>query len=697
MKRLLKAKSNLSIKVRHAKILFCGTAEAGNTSFINFLKNVKLHECKNVEQSITSKGVIVESKENKWIDLNNQLCIKKLIYQFYSGNAESKRTDMSLDNTTSTLSEETHVERMIASFANPDEGELSETWNILTLLDIGCQPELINMLSAINDCAAVTFVVLNSSEGVNCLDQVVDTMTTKKYRKYEVNYTKGYILKCLLSLIKESPGRKLYFPKLMQHNEHQKPIVSFVAEFSGPLNTPIPDVINALSKKLKCEYIDTLNSDKRLRIWNYDGELLITYNNRLNVSEKSQDEDCAAKTLRSKIFCEVLSQKVPYEIPCTWFILELQLRSEQKVCFSLNEIHTLANNILPDENVDIKEFLTFYHLLGVLLYFEVDSLKEFVITDPQWLYNNLKKLVTCNFAKNTILDDKLDEFRYMGIFHESLLSAFDLDTQGIQNKYFLNLLVHLKVCAPFIKSSDTYYMPTALPICKLCEFEKQSVLQENEFGRQMFYTHDQMRCFKVKPLLIQFDIHTIPRGMFCWIVVQLIEENPEWKLFNNILAPDHDTLYQFNNLVTFRMNNRTHYMSLFDKVYYLEMQVRTKNFQPSSAFFEALNAVNTAIKSICEKFDRCTSDLRYGFLCNCSTPPTEHLTLIPQNISILEPSTLFIPERADCGYKELRLEPSHKVWFTPLKVRYTYTDTYIHRCYVIFSYLRSEGSVVLQL
>ena len=90
--------------------------------------------------------------------------------------------------------------------------------------------------------------------------------------------------------------------------------------------------------------------------------------------------------------------------PLLGFILQLQLRLEQKVCLRLDYVKALSDKIMPsDQKLDESEIeiiLKFYHLLGVLLYFdEVDGMKDFVITDPQWLFANLAKLITCTFKK----------------------------------------------------------------------------------------------------------------------------------------------------------------------------------------------------------------------------------------------------------------------------------------------------------
>ena len=83
-------------------------------------------------------------------------------------------------------------------------------WDMLTILDTGGQPKLINLLPAINTSAAVNFIVLDLSNGVGCLDQpVVAQSSNDNYTEYKTNYTNLHLLKCLLSFIKLSARRKI--------------------------------------------------------------------------------------------------------------------------------------------------------------------------------------------------------------------------------------------------------------------------------------------------------------------------------------------------------------------------------------------------------------------------------------------------------------------------------------------------------
>ena len=77
------------------------------------------------------------------------------------------------------------------------------------------------------------------------------------------------------------------------------------------------DAISALSKKITNDLIRTINNDNSLCIWNYDGEVVIPFDN--TVSEETQHEHRVIKEFRSIIFDDILQEKKPYEIPFPWF------------------------------------------------------------------------------------------------------------------------------------------------------------------------------------------------------------------------------------------------------------------------------------------------------------------------------------------------------------------------------------------
>ena len=95
----------------------------------------------------------------------------------------------------------------------------------------------------------------------------------------------------------------------------------------------------------------------------------------------------------------------------------------------------------------IKEILKFYHSFGILLYFsEVDGMNNYVITNPQWLFLNLTKIIMCKFVNNAddIYDSRVIEEMHKGICSLELLKKLNLYLQDIELESFIKLLLHLQ-------------------------------------------------------------------------------------------------------------------------------------------------------------------------------------------------------------------------------------------------------------
>ena len=199
-------KQGLIIKLRHAKVLICGPSKAGKSSFCRLLRN-KEHEdkCKNTLVA-DAKQLLVSVKVNvthtNWKDLDSNLEIQQLRKRYMHNYKLSKKPNSGYDSlgnsyykshskvvggvTKSELNEsildinsssDTHLkdalllaemkitsdtdiqEPMFNSLASSQTAsevwDLPEVWDILTILDTGGQPEIINLLPTINASTAV--------------------------------------------------------------------------------------------------------------------------------------------------------------------------------------------------------------------------------------------------------------------------------------------------------------------------------------------------------------------------------------------------------------------------------------------------------------------------------------------------------------------------------------------------------------
>ena len=554
-----------------------------------------------------------------------------------------------------------------------DSVDIPETWDLFTLLDTGGQPEFINMLPAINSSTAITFVVLNISDGKDCLNNLVTAQYKCEGYNYDtcnLKYTNIHLLKCLLSSVKVAAVKKdCLHPQIVKQvtkDEHPKPVVCIVGtcadvlkgKFFKNYNKEMLE-INSEVKKL----VDAIDSDDTLVFWcKSDNSFVIPIDN--TIPRKSQNNDFRReiaeeiKRIRENSN-EILQKKAQYEIPISWFILELELRNSDRVCIPLTEVKEICDRIMPlhrkMDMMQIIEVLKFYHLYGMLLYFsEVEGMNNFVITNPQWLFVNLTKIIMCKFksdAKDLFKSHLIKELN-QGICSLELLGKVNLDLQGIELESFLNLLIHIKVIAPvnIMEEENTYFMPTILPPCN-----EKVIFAEKECGQPAAFSLDG-DCIHpyVEPFLIEFTFGTIPRGLFGFLIVQLLQDNPGYKVYGE----NDRVLRRCADLICFYVKP-CWYISLRDKISYLELQVRVIGNE-YSCHNKVLITVTEALKKVCNEFSWPFSNCQYGFLCHEHEGFEEHLTLLPTNSLYTDE----IPKHADCRkQKPTLLSKAHTIWF----------------------------------
>ena len=569
----------LTINVRHAKIIFCGAAKAGKSSFSRLLRNKEHEVIYKSTPAADSQQVLISDKVNvvgtDWINLDSKLEIQHITNRLILKLQDSNKNKLSINNSSKksdivaskdqypvndtqenkqavTDSEVTGTDIINAPDVELEEGipdnqflapesnripptlsddaidsdysistnkpigieeqmvnytdnvtaklveTIPETWDIFTLLDTGGQPEFINMLPAINSSTAITFVVLNISDGKDCLDSLVTAQYKCEgydYGKHDLKYTNIHLLKCLLSSIKVSAMKKdNFYPdfiKKVTEDEHPKPVVGIIGTCSDVLKAKFGEKYNEELLKINEEVkklVKIIGDKDALVIWCKGGKnYVIPVDNTIS-REPYEDLNCeTSETVRS--ICEqsndILRKKAQYEIPIAWFILELELRNQSKVCIPLTEVKSICDRIMPSHRQldfwQIKEVLKFYHLYGMLLYFsEVDGMNNYVITNPEWLFLNLSKIIMCKFVNNPddLYDSYLLEEMDKGVCSLKLLRTLKLDLGGIALTSFVNLLMHLKVIAPLKIMENAYFIPNILPPCN-----ETNIFANKEYGK----------------------------------------------------------------------------------------------------------------------------------------------------------------------------------------------------------------------
>ena len=448
-----------TIEVRHGKVMVCGSSAAGKSNFINLLlgdKFVRTHEATVVtEAKDTMVKEIMVSEHNKDLvefkkcDIKHQIKILKshLYYKQYETGtsdtsdvkplsesvqstvrkASDQKTSKSVatpsssetsthrepkkpgsSNTTSTtldvIKDKPAYEKYEGSDivnnlseVSKDIEKLPKTWDMMTFLDTGGQPEYISMLPAINSSVMVTFVVLSLEYDLSQKVTVFKGDDVKDNRTYPLPYDYKSLIKMLLSMRK--PQIVKVPVEVLAKEGKRKSYISFIGTktdiVTNKLHKNLNDVVDKIDKELQSIIEEVFCGPDTLKF--VSGKLLTAVSN-CNAGNVN-DEDKKAKIVRSKLYKKLQDTADVYHIPIPWLLLELEIKhwceKNSRHCMKLQEIKHLCaqHGLLNNDEEYIKKFLKFYHILGVFLYYDIDG-HDIVVINVQWFFNNLSKLVT---------------------------------------------------------------------------------------------------------------------------------------------------------------------------------------------------------------------------------------------------------------------------------------------------------------
>lgn len=688
---LYEAKQNgATMKVRHAKVLFCGACGVGKTSFCRLLKHKPFNE-KHIstglgdtqqimisEKATMKDNILIELdpaeeihqlklrlKYKKLSEIRNNDAPKQIAEDFNDLNIECtaqpvdrapNKVHTLVNNSFAATNKpvqptsklQCKVDKQLASKFYNCEKELREPhpiWDILTLLDTGGQPQFINMLPAINTSATITFLVLNMMGGVEMLDEKVlvhynkDGNVPSKYKSYPMNYTNKDLIKCLVALLKDSIVKNippLPVEYVSKEAKESKPGLCFIGTH---LDKVKQGDVNDISGKLD-EIVEELETSNSINILHLN-KMLLAVDNTIAGKECPQNNIVNKIQLQIK---EMMENVAVYEVPITWIILELEIRQECNkkmksfMPFSdvvkLYESIAVCNHDATKTELQVRTALQFHHRFGVLLYFhDVPGMNEFVVSNPQWLFANLTNLVTCSFEEMFVDHGDLGRLKSSGILSKNLIEKINTDSlEGINIEYFLELLKYLRVITPYpTKDSSDYLMLTILESYK----GQNKILGD-------------ISSYQCVELLMQFQSGTFPRGVFCCLVVQLVENrSDDWELQTN-----KNCIYE--NLVTFYIK-AGYYLFILDKISHIEIQLRPVREVHESIYCDVQQSITTALLEICSHSH---NDLKYGFYCKYQPCLKPIMELSSKHMTGQED----IPLRLLCaehGFMELT---THRFW-----------------------------------
>ena len=540
------------------------------------------------------------------------------------------------------------VQNSIESNIFPHEfSDHGEVLNIITLLDTGGQPEYIHLLPTVNIHPMVNFVIHDLSKSLG--DQVLVEYSEHGklvFTPYHLKYSNFDMIKFLMSSINDSLEKaSSQVPQLV--TIPGKNYMSYLCCVGTHADKVSPDTIHNVGSQLTA-MVEKL--DCKAAIWqNKDHGVLFPVDNTTAGNEAK--EDPIANFIRNKIN-QLAKDKDIYELPITWMLLELEIRkvcsNSGKAYISFKECCSIAHqtNLIPNIE-EVRSALIYHHYLGVLLYYpDVPGLCDYVITDHQWLFDRISNIVcfTFKYSSNMLATKSL---KYNGILTNELIQELDWKEE-LREDYFISLLVEMKIIAPIQRedgNGEDYFIPY--------------ILQTYTIQPQCDDKLSQYGCLQGEPLLIQFVSNLLPRGFFCCLAVQILQQLP--KGWNHLIA-QRDTYHTYSNLITFTLQG-AYFLSLLDRLSFLEIQIRhQKNgyFKQFPVHLQVQDILAKGLENVCDQLNFNHGRLQYGFHCKCGSIDEAH-------IAVLTKLTPPFDYYALCRYGSIihtELTYEHTVWLT---------------------------------
>ena len=677
MEKYLKAKNDLgSAKVKLLKILLFGPAAAGKTTLFSVLLNQNIEPLRestgilnqklvqfkvavqmsatrsvsewkivSLDEEISRLRNIIEKNIKERTEKDNNFNFISLKQNFCSSDTPNEiKPDMKIDEKLKNAAKNIPaVQPKITENRNDtSEMKLQEKFTVNDILiacyDSGGQPEIFDVMPALATVTTGNVMVFDMSKDLNLPFDSNYFKGGNHWRSSDskTHYTTTQLLKTALANIQSYaiPHSSKSAMNIYAKNS-QLLVVGTHLDLCGDTKDKVCERLLECEKIIcddvlpVCSNISIIerHKSKNTRIIHP----IANKGNEGNINTLHDREE-AAQEIRTAIENMSNNDIMNKEIPISWMLFQYEIKLQSDgPCILRSDCDEIAiKSYIEQKNID--DILSFFHELGILLYYKgVENLKHVVFSDPQWLFNQLTKIIELKYNPSYVAEKSIKKGIFKKIF---LAEVYDKEFNSkslFKYEDFLSLFVHLNIMARLSDQPEQYFMPALL------DPAPTDMSVDETFGTKVFST-----------LYLRFGDGFIPRGAFCCLVTLSIK-NKTWKLQNNVA---------YKNLVVFQIASNKEYLILFDKINYISVEIHQKEGSLPNSHHILCYTLCESLKEVCSKI-HLNGELKFGFLCkNCQ--PVERFACVQVEHPCYSDSLLcaFCRNNSKMTYDQL-------AWFLP--------------------------------
>ena len=369
------------------------------------------------------------------------------------------------------------------------------------------------------------------------------------------------------------------------------------------------DVIDEINKQLQDTIRQTsLYEQDSIEYAKGTDQLLFTVNNL-------DKDDGDFQTIRLAVQ-RMIDRRKEFTVscPCSWLVFSLVLRAKHKSSqvLSYNECFIVAQSCGITSRIELNKALHFiHHRLGLVRYFPIEGLNDYVIIDPQILFDAITKLIVETFISDHATAREIEEFQKRGIFSIEVMKEIGLKSYShsqLPFEWSLRLLNHLGIAVIFQDQSGK----------QKCFFPSVLCHAPEQHGSKL------LNC-SIKlppPISIAFEGGFCPRGIPGLLVKSLmnneLKPSISWKLHQGRI---------FRNQMSFSVGAADIILKIRPthievNCYYPESETADQSLRDHNLNItcdEAYRQIKRVMSAIIVKFCECD----YYFAFNCTRPECE--------------------------------------------------------------------------